>query len=750
MSTTLLHRTVLLLALLSIVSGLYLVLTGGVTSKLRHVRDSWSVLGAGARTCAVVYGTRPELIKMAPLVYELQRRPEVCKLLLVTSGQHQQMLDGLQRYFGLEPDVDLSLMRTGDTLAALAVRSTEAFTRLWQSTRPALVIVQGDTTTALEAGLAAFHVGIRVAHVEAGLRTGDLEAPYPEEFNRQTLGLVCSLCFPPTQLAASALANEAVDPARIVMTGNTVVDAVQHSAAHPPPEAADGVRLTTLAGPKSRSAPLTLTQTREKLLAAGRHVVLVTAHRRENTLTGAIHDIVTAIQRLATAHPGVAWVFPVHYNPLVREAVLPGLSNLGNVWLVDPPDYPVFVQVLRRVTLLVTDSGGLQEEGLALNIPVLITRTNTERMEGVLAGGAKLIGTNASAIQDNVGRLLGKKAAYNSMAHATNPYGDGHAAQRIVDSISSWWDAAMAAPPAHGLTRVSRTGNTLTKSNPTPAPIPSPLVRLNVNPKHAFERRPGSLGVVLTGYKRTPELLDMQLQALRDSSLVPDEIVFFQNENHQDFSSVLAKWPDVKHMHASSWNTKFHGRFAAALMLNTEFVAIADDEVVPGLKWLEAAVRVVDQLDCIVGNTGRIVIPDVFFEGKSRGFEKVRDATLNKDLEHPEPVQVDFVGHWWITRTQHLHAMWRSEPASLWTGEDVHLSAAAKLYHGVDTYVLDYPRAEYTPERKDFALYGKQQARDVASWAQPGTSVERLYVVKYWLEQGWKPMTAIAPSSNNA
>jgi len=707
------------------------------------------------RDCAIVYGTRPELIKMVPLIRRLREQTDLCNLVIVSSGQHKELLLPLEEYFRISPDVDLRLMQVGGELATLASRALTEFTTLWKALKPVMVFVQGDTTTALMAGAAAFHLDVHVLHVEAGLRTGDLSSPFPEEFNRQTLGLVCTLCFAPTEMAATALSRESVHASRVVMTGNTVVDSLQYSLQHPPltVAAAGGVVLTALDGPQGRNMQLLVAEETQSLLRGGKHVVLLTAHRRENARDGGFAALGQAVAALAKRHPTVQWLFALHFNPAVREVILPLLSNLDNVWLVSPPAYPEFVQLLCRVTLIVSDSGGLQEEGLALGLPTLITRSNTERMEGVLAGGARLVGNRRHGVEAAVDELLSSKDVYAKMAAAPSPYGNGTAAVQILDSVRAWNQgqastnsasvaAASLIRASHGAEASSPPGAKPGGGAAAPPPArkatPTPVINHPVTPQHAFHYRKNELTVVLTGYQRPAALLERQLAALERSTLKPAKVVFFQNGNYVNFSAVLTKWPNVRHIHARTWNTKFHGRFAAALLLDTEYVAIADDTNVPGPKWLEAAVQAANSSDGIIGNSGRNVVVDKFFSNPRMAYQTGRDSRINGH-KTPELVQVDFVGHWWVCRTYHMRAMWSFQAATLWTAEDIHLSAAAMIVNGAKSYVLDVPNAVYQPEEN----VNNMLTQDKPSYKVPGTDDERAYAVQYWLEQGWQPLSML-------
>jgi UDP-N-acetylglucosamine 2-epimerase (non-hydrolysing) len=348
----------------------------------------------------VVYGTRPEAIKMAPVVAALRARAERFEPIVCTTAQHREMIDQVQELFGLAPDLDLDLMTPDQGLNELTARVITALDEVLERVRPDWLLVQGDTTTAMGAALAAFHHRIPVGHVEAGLRTGDLTQPFPEEANRRLIDIVAQVLFAPTARARDALLTEGADPDRLFLTGNTIVDALQSVAA-------------------------TLGDT-------CRHdEVLVTVHRRES-FGEPIRRICFAVAKLAERFPQLRWIYPVHHNPRVRDPAQLILGRIPNVELHDPFDYPELLRYLKRARIVLTDSGGIQEEAPAFGTPVLILREKTERPEGVEAGVARLIGVEPETIVSAATELLTDTAVYESMATATNPYGDGRAAERIV------------------------------------------------------------------------------------------------------------------------------------------------------------------------------------------------------------------------------------------------------------------------------------------------------------------------------
>jgi UDP-N-acetylglucosamine 2-epimerase (non-hydrolysing) len=364
-----------------------------------------------------VFGTRPEAIKLFPLIHALEADDRFESRVCV-SGQHRGMLDQVLEIAGVTPDHDLDLMRPDQSLDALTANLLTGIGRVLDVEKPDWVVVQGDTATAMAGALAAYYRKIPVAHVEAGLRSGNIHHPWPEEVNRKIVGSLAALHLAPTETAAAALRRENVDPTTIHVTGNTVIDALHWVTARIEREPALAEGLADL-----------------ERRFAGRRIIGMTSHRRENFGEG-MENIAQAVIRLA-ARPDVAVIFPVHLNPNVRKVMNERLAGLDNVALIEPLDYPHFARLLAISTLMLSDSGGVQEEAPALGKPVLVMRETTERPEGVEAGTAKLVGTNADRIVAEATRLLDDPAAYEAMARAHNPFGDGRASKRIVELLAS-------------------------------------------------------------------------------------------------------------------------------------------------------------------------------------------------------------------------------------------------------------------------------------------------------------------------
>lgn len=354
---------------------------------------------------SVIFGTRPEAIKLCPVVLALKADPAFDCRVCVT-GQHREMLQQVLEVFGVVPDVDLALMRPNQTLGGLTSRAIAAIDEYLAQEKPDIVMVQGDTTTVLAGALAAFYHHIPVAHVEAGLRTGNMESPWPEEANRVLTTRLAKWHFSPTENNKNNLLKEGVNPADIYVTGNTVIDAL------------------LLAKEKAKANG-------EGEQRNDRRSVLITGHRRENFGEGFEH-ICNAIRKLATEFPQVDFIYPVHLNPNVREPVNRILSGLSNVKLIEPQSYLPFVKLMSEAYLILTDSGGVQEEAPSLGKPVLVMRDTTERPEAVTAGTVKIVGTQADDIYRETWTLLTDRTAYEAMAAAVNPYGDGKAVERIV------------------------------------------------------------------------------------------------------------------------------------------------------------------------------------------------------------------------------------------------------------------------------------------------------------------------------
>lgn len=377
----------------------------------------------------LVFGTRPEAIKMAPLVKAFQAKNDEFETIVCVTGQHREMLDQVLHLFDIKPDFDLKIMKQGQDLYDITSRVLLGMRDVFKVCKPDILFVHGDTTTSTAAALAGFYQQIPVAHVEAGLRTNDIYSPWPEEMNRQITGRIATYNLSPTQLSRQNLLKENVDENKITVTGNTVIDALHWVTAKIKSDKKldDNLSLDL----KSKGYDT-------KRLVGHRRLVLITGHRRENFGDGFLH-ICHAIQDLAKKFPEVDFVYPMHLNPNVRKPIHQvfgeDLNNLGNIFFIEPLEYLPFVFLMEKSDIVLTDSGGIQEEAPGLGKPVLVMRNTTERPEAVDAGTVKLVGTDYDAIVDNVSKLLTDRNLYNKMSKATNPYGDGKACERIIRYI---------------------------------------------------------------------------------------------------------------------------------------------------------------------------------------------------------------------------------------------------------------------------------------------------------------------------
>ena len=366
------------------------------------------------RKVLFIFGTRPEAIKMAPVIRELRRHPDTFTVKVCVTAQHRSLLDQVLEVFEIQPEHDLNCMLPGQSLALSTSRILAALEPVLQTEQPDVVLVQGDTTTTLCGALAAFYQGVAIGHIEAGLRTGDLRQPFPEEMNRLLTSRLAGIHFAATDWAAGNLRGEGIPTDRIAVTGNTGIDAVLH------------VRDLLAAG--KLKPPVSVPDA-----PAGRRLLLVTAHRRESFGPG-FERICSALAVLA-GRPDVHIVYPVHPNPNVQDPVNRHLRNQANIQLIEPLDYISFVDLMRRAHILITDSGGVQEEGPSLGKPILVLRDKTERPEAVQAGTVRLVGTDQERLRHEVERLLDDQGAYQSMTRVHNPYGDGHASERIAELL---------------------------------------------------------------------------------------------------------------------------------------------------------------------------------------------------------------------------------------------------------------------------------------------------------------------------
>jgi UDP-N-acetylglucosamine 2-epimerase (non-hydrolysing) len=378
---------------------------------------------------AVIFGTRPEAIKLAPLIRRMADKPDRFQPITIATAQHREMLDQVLELFSIKPDHDLSILRPRQTLAEITASAISGLDSVLSKEKPDFVVVQGDTTTTFAGALSAFYHKIPVAHVEAGLRTQDKANPFPEEINRRMTSVIADVHCAPTEKAFQNLLAEGIGSDRVWLTGNTVIDALKDVASW------------------NRKCDYPVLK---RVAAENLRMLFVTSHRRENQGEPQ-EEICRALIELVKIFRGILVVFPVHLSPAVRDTVLPRLKDQDRIVLLDPIDYLATIQFMKHSYLVLTDSGGIQEEAPSLGKPVLVLRTTTERQEGILAGTARLVGTNAARIVDEASNLLCSSESYRKMSHATNPYGDGRACERILQVLEHLAGRAAAPEPFTGI-----------------------------------------------------------------------------------------------------------------------------------------------------------------------------------------------------------------------------------------------------------------------------------------------------------
>lgn len=652
----------------------------------------------GAINVAVLLGTRPEAIKLAPVVLELRSRSSRFNCILVSTGQHDEMLEQVMEAFGLGADAvdfSLKLMTRGQTLPGLTSRVMDSMTQLFNSAPlPDMILVQGDTTTAFIGALASFYFKIPVGHVEAGLRTGEKYSPFPEEVNRQSISVLATMHFASTVEAAKNLLRESKDSASIFVTGNPVVDALRKYA--------DNREVSEV----EQNIKHAMTSRCESLSCS---LVLLTAHRRENHGRPLV-NIMEAMSAILKSHPDVFVVYPVHMNPDVRKSIKESLpssvfshlesatrrgrkmtatsqqveevnaSHFDRFMLMEPLDYPDLIKVMNMSSLIITDSGGIQEEGAVLGKPIIILRDTTERPEGVEAGIAKLVGTDTDRIIEETNYMLLNSGLRDGIIEkARTLYGDGHASEKIADLLE-WYFTNRHEPP------------------------PMPPLR---NPKVDEEY---DLVVVLTVWKR--DTLHTYLEMLSRQTILQSpgfktNVVVFQNSAHLNVTGHVEEWSGNDDAHWGKANvsltyikspipTGYFGRFLVPLLSDVRkdgYFLVCDDDVNFGTAYLENMLRVVDD-GYLAVRVGRFVDWDSnaekYMEGygvSNRGWHQGMQVTFDQDIEY------DFGGQLWAGKIGWLRRVWRHPPPSLVTSEDFWISAVLKSFYGIGT---KRPRCPHT------------------------------------------------------
>ena len=634
-------------------------------------------------TVLLVLGTRPEAIKMAPVIMELNSRKTRFGSIVMSTGQHESMLKQVLSDFGLEDAVDLSLniMVKNQTLTQLISALTPKLDGLFREIRPDIVLVQGDTTTAFVAALTAFNQKIPVGHIEAGLRTWDIYSPFPEEFNRQAIGNIAQYHFAATPWAAKNLLNENKKPDQIYVTGNPVVDSLRTVLKITPSE--------------------NIRQLEESIKAAAKphenaKVILLTCHRRENHFQPLIR-IMQATSECLKHHEDTVVIYPVHLNPNVkasiqqsfptavadalfsrRKIVDPEYAHLNRLFLLEPFDYLDMVHLMELSYFIMTDSGGIQEEGVSIGKPIIILRENTERPEGVESGAAILAGTSHERIVDSFEALMRNKTMYDAMSKQQNIYGDGFAAKKIIDILE--------------------TGNANYRLSPAVVDSYKSSVSLSDRSK---------VVIVLNVWRRT--LLEMQLQLIKEQSILERydvHIIVFQNAEHIDVWAIVQKWKaEFSAPHVLSFDfihskteTGYYGRFLTPLLIDSppnSYFIIVDDDILFGKQYFQNMIRVVDE-GYLATRNGRFFDKNKQeFCETGRGWDKGVQVTFEEDIEY------DFGGHIWAGKIEWLRNVWKHPSPTFANAEDFWISAVLKTQYGIGTKKPRCPRPVEGSTRPD-------------------------------------------------
>lgn len=680
------------------------------------------------RTVALIIGTRPDLIKMARLVPDLLKWRDILRVVIINTGQHKSILKPLFELFSLEPDIQLDLMdHAKNGLTSFVSAAMSALDTIYRSYSPPLdmVIVQGDTGTAMAGALAAFYSKIPIVHIEAGLRTWNNEAPFPEEGNRRAISIMASLHLAPTLTAKKSLIKDGISVENIFVTGNTVIDAANWVMKQ---------NLTTAQLSFLESLPIN---------PNARSHVIVSTHRRENFGSG-IQEIVAAVNSLAQLNPAVTFLFLVHLNPNVDIPLRKALSSKKNIILLDPVDYAPFLRLLRTAALVITDSGGMQEEAAFVDVPCIVLREVTERPEGLKAGVAWLVPIAKAEIIATVSKVLsnifagGLKPASSSAALI---YGDGNACIRSACKIAEFLKLDVQSCAGAALQDWIY--------QPSPPTVPrivtdkmshkvlSNLMKYEIGQDsytyfHEYYK-PNSISVILTQYKRNTT--ESQLKAIfRQTGGVLasiDSIYIYQNLNFIDLKFLDkikfktkdgSPVPPIHIIQSKNHNFKFHGRFTLPLLLDTEYTVVFDDDTIPREGWFQHAIEACKAHNAIVGAVGMVVAPDAqdFFTGP-----------LEYDLE------VDYVGHSWVFRTEWARYLWQEHVPSWECCEDLGLSAAAWLHGRIKTIVPALPAAKKELWGDSSKMHHKDGNQ---SFTRNVPAQMRWPVTRYWVDQGWVPV----------
>ncbi|KAJ3308216.1 hypothetical protein HDV04_001610 [Boothiomyces sp. JEL0838] len=626
-----------------------------------------------------IIGTRPETIKMFPVINELQQRNDVLSIVLAT-GQHQEMVAPLLKTFGIKVDINLNVMVANQKLPDLSVKLMSGISDAIAKTKPDWILVQGDTTSAFIASVAAFYHKVPVGHVEAGLRTYQRYNPFPEELNRRVIGSLASVHFAPTSESYKHLIKEGLPNSQVQVTGNTVIDALKWMSVQPPTEKA-----------------LQLERKIRKNCddCNDMRIVLVTAHRRENW-GKPLENICKAIKALANEHPTVRFVFPMHMNPEVRRVAQTELAQVSNVVLCEPLDYDVFAHLMKSVYLVMTDSGGIQEEATAFSVPILVLRETTERPEGVNAGVAKLVGTKETDIFNEGNRMLVDLEYYKSYVKSSSPYGDGKAAKRIVETITS---AAVHSVAVSGSMSTELSNDAVPVPPSPPKMAPNRSLKDILEMKSRFPENGDGVGengitAIISTYKR-PKTIIRIVEAIANQSIPPKEIWItafsspFESEYRKliDEYNASGKTKIPIHLITGAPQFTYFARFQVGLLAPTKYVAIFDDDVIP--EGVHAFRNMLHTFNLesndyygMYGCKGHVINT----EQKTLEQSEYYYNYFTHEPKHIE--QADVVGGLWFMKREWVKFMFVEDPITYATGEDFQLTAMLSKHANIPTYIF--------------------------------------------------------------
>ncbi|KAJ3269291.1 hypothetical protein HDV01_001620 [Terramyces sp. JEL0728] len=636
-----------------------------------------------------IIGTRPETIKMFPIIKELESRNDVISIVLA-SGQHQQMVAPLLETFSIKEDINLNVMVANQKLTDLSARLITGISQAITETKPDWVLVQGDTTTAFVASLIAFYHKIPVGHVEAGLRTYNRYNPFPEEINRRAIGSLGSIHFAPTPDSSQHLIMEGIPFSQVHITGNTVIDALLWMSKQPPT-------------PKAQSLEAKIYEKHDK--STKPKIVLVTAHRRENW-GEPLENICSAIKKLATAHEEVVFVFPMHLNPKVQSVAKRHLSGISNVILWDPLDYDVFAYLMKSVYLVMTDSGGIQEEATAFSVPILVLRETTERPEGVNAGMAKLIGTKEENVLYEGNKMLTDKDYYNKYVKHSSPYGDGKAAKKIVDMVTSK-DVLEHAGSGNMITEVQKIASEI----PVPPPYPvnpkkrtlNELLEMKSNfPENGDGKGDDGIIAIISTYKRPKTILRI-VEACLNQSVPPKEvwITAFSSPFEREYRQIIDDYNSKNltnipiHLITGGPQFTYFARFQVALLASTKYVALLDDDVIPeGIHAFRNMLHTFNlqsnEYYGMYGCKGHVINTEQSALEQSEYY-------YNYFTHEPNVIEMaDVVGGLWFMKREWVKYMFIEDPITLATAEDFQITAMLLKYANIPTFIFPIDKQDKT------------------------------------------------------